>query len=198
MVQLFRMESGPVNQFPAQIRIARADFEFDTGVGQAVADVLTNVTGAAAGAGGAIALAVGDTAEMSTNDTVIVQGIVGTTEANGTWPITVIDANHILLQGSVFVHAYVSSGTVVDVTSPPNAINPAVAVSMSKDGGNRWGNPLVRYLGQQAHTQRPRISVKGMGLSGSMGPRWRIDVTDPVYVGFLQAGMSSDARIPGV
>lgn len=194
---LFRMESGPVAEFPARIRLARADFQFDTGVGQAAGNISTAVTGSAAGAGGAVVLAVVDTSQMNTNDTIIVVGVTGTTEANGTWPATVIDANHILLQGSFFIHPYVSGGTVTDVTSAPNAINPAVAVSWSLDGGNRWSNPAIRGLGQQAQTKLPRISVKGMGLSGPMGPRFRIDITDPVYVGFLKAGLSADPRMPG-
>jgi hypothetical protein len=135
---------------------------------------------------------------MNSNDTVVVSGVLGTTEANGTWLATVIDAQHLLLQGSVFVHAYASGGTVIDITSPPNEINPSVAISCSKDGGNRWGNALIRSLGQQAKTQRGRISVKHMGLSGPMGDRWRIDVTDPIYVGFLKGTQASDPRDVGV
>lgn len=198
VAMLFRMESGPVAAFPSRIRLSRADFQFDTGVGQATAAIATGVTGAAAGAGGAIVLAVVDTAQMTTNDTGIVVGVIGTTEANGTWQMTVIDATHVLLQGSIFVHAWISGGTLTDVTSPPNAINPVVAVSVSLDGGNHWGNPYIRYLGPQAQTKYPRISTKSMGLSGPMGPRFRIDVTDQVYVGFLAAGLSADPRVPGV
>jgi hypothetical protein len=197
-VLLFRMESGPVEEFPDQTRIARADFQFDMGVGQAVANVLANITGAVADGGGQIKLTVSDTAQMRTNDTGVVSGVTGTTEANGTWPITIVDATHVLLQGSVFKNAYVSGGTLIDVTSPPNAINPSAAISLSKDGGNRWGNPLIRYLGTQARTQRPRASVKSMGLSGPMGCRWRIDISDPVELGFLKASQSSDPREVGV
>lgn len=196
--QLFRIESGPVEDFPSQVRIARADFQFDMGVGAAFADVLASVSGASAGAGGAIVLTVSNTAQMANNDTAIVTGLTGTTEANGTWPITVLSSSTVLLQGSLFKHAYISGGLVMDVTSPPNAINPSVAVSCSKDGGNRWGNPLVRYLGLQAKTQRPRVSVKSMGLSGPQGVRWRLDVTDPVYTGFLKGTQSSDARDVGI
>jgi len=196
-VLLFRMESGPVADFPNLLRIARADFQFDKGVGIAVANVLTNVSGAAAGTGGVVRLTVSNTARMATNDTGIVSGVIGTTEANGTWPLRIIYQTHVELIGSVFVHAYVSGGTLVDVTSPPNEINPAVAISLSKDGGNRWGNPLIRYLGKQGQTQRPRASVKSMGLSGPMGCRWRIDVSDPVYCGFLEATQATDPRDVG-
>jgi hypothetical protein len=197
-VQLFRIESGPVEDFPSQIRIARADFQFVMGDGVAVAHVLANVLGTMAGAAGVVRLIVNNTAQMETNDTMVVSGVTGTTEANGSWLGTIVDASHIDLQGTVYANAYASGGTVIDVTSPPNAINPQVAISLSKDGGNRWGNPLVRALGQQAKSQRPRVSVKSMGLSGPMGCRWRLDVTDPVYTGFLKATQSSDPRDVGV
>jgi hypothetical protein len=39
-----------------------------------------------------------------------VQGVGGTTEANGTWPVTVIDGVTFDLQGSSFVHTYTSGG----------------------------------------------------------------------------------------
>lgn len=196
-VLLFRMESGPVADFPNQLRIARADFQFDKGVGIAVANVLANISGAAAGTGGVVRLTVNNTAQMATDDTGIVSDVTGTTEANGTWPLRIVNQTHVELIGSVFANAYVSGGTLIDVTSPPNEINPSVAISLSKDGGNRWGNPLIRYLGKQGQTQRPRASVKSMGLSGPMGCRWRIDVSDPVYCGFLMATQASDPRDVG-
>ncbi|MDR3487095.1 MAG: hypothetical protein P4M05_19585 [Bradyrhizobium sp.] len=197
-VQLFRIESGPVKNFPNQVRVARADFDFDMGVGIAVANFSMTVTGAASGTGGVVRLAVNSTAQADTDDTAIVSGVTGTTEANGTWVITIIDATHIELQGSVFKNAYVSGGTAIDVTSEPNAITPTVAISMSKNGGLNWGNPLVRQLGSQGHALRQRASVTSMGLSGTMGVRWRLDVTDPVYTGFLGGTQASDPRVVGL
>jgi len=194
---LYRIESGPVKKFPAQQRVARADFDFVVGVGQAVGSVTTNVKGSVAGTGGVVRLTVATTANMSTNDEAIVSGVTGTTEANGTWPITVIDGTHIELQGSVYANAYVAAGVVIDLTSPPNAQNPQVAISMSKDGGQNWGNPLIRPLGAQANVLRSRVSVMNMGLSGTMGCRWRLDVTDMVYASFLGATQSSDIRMVG-
>ena len=50
---------------------------------------------------------------FSTGNVVDVGNVLGTVEANRTgWTITVIDANTIDLQGSVFTHAYVSGGNV--------------------------------------------------------------------------------------
>lgn len=59
-----------------------------------------------------IRLTVASTTGMTTGDVRTVFGIVGTTEANGTWTITVIDATHIDLQGTTFANLYTSGGAV--------------------------------------------------------------------------------------
>jgi len=195
--QLWRMESGPVSAFPEQLRVSRADFNFVFGVGQAVGNLTMTVAGAAAGAGGAVVLAVNTTAQVSSNDVCAVSGIVGTVEANGNWIVTVIDATHLSLLGSSFSNAYTSGGTAVDLTVANNVTNPQVAISISKDGGVTWSNPLVRALGQQQKTRRTRSYVMGMGVASALGDRWRIDITDPVYVSFMGATQSSDPRYVG-
>lgn len=70
------------------------------------------VSGAADNGSGLIRLTVGSTAGWTTDDIKAVTGIVGTTEANGNWKITVIDGTHIDLQDSGFASAYVSGGTI--------------------------------------------------------------------------------------
>lgn len=196
-VQLCRIESGPVRKFPEQVRIARADFDFVFGVGQQVGSAMTTVRGTSRRADGAVALAVVSTSMMRTGDTVIVAGIVGTTEANGTWVINVIDAMSIKLLNSIYANVYASGGTVADLTSPSNAINPTVAISTSKDGGFEWGNPLMRPLNAQSNSLRGRAMVTNMGLSGAMGNRWRLDVSDPVYFSFMGGTQSSELRAVG-
>jgi hypothetical protein len=37
----------------------------------------------------------------------------------------------------------------------------------------------------------------GMGVASALGDRWRIDITDPVYVSFMGATQSSDPRYVG-
>lgn len=54
---------------------------------------------------------------FSTGDRVSIYGVVGTTEANGCWTVTKIDADTIDLQGSYFVNAWASGG--VQVARPP-------------------------------------------------------------------------------
>lgn len=108
----FRMESGPVVNFPNRTKVARADFNFVTGVGQA--------TG-----------------------------------------------------------------------SDPTQTTPSVGISWSDDGGTTWSRQLVRQLGPQATPQR--ITVLRSGMTGTQGRRWRLQVSDAVYVAFL--GASQDTRL---
>lgn len=194
---LFRIESGPVRDFPQEQRIARADFDFDMGVGQAVGNYAMTVLGAAAGTGGVVRLTVNQTAQANTGDEVQVAGVTGTVEANGTFPMTVVDANHIELQGTKFVNAFVSGGIATDLTAPPGAVAPQCAISCSKNGGANFDIPSLRSIGPQGKSRRTRASVKNRGHAGPQGARWRIDVTDPVYRGFKGGTMSSNPREVG-
>jgi hypothetical protein len=196
-VQLWRMESGPVQNFPEQIRVARGDFNFVIGVGRTVGSRKMTVTGAALGTNGVVRLVVDSTSQVATGDVGTVSGVTGTTEANGNWTLTIVDTTHVELQSSVFANAYVSGGSVVDLTVPNNVVNPTVAISNSKDGGQTYGNPLIRKLGQQQNTKNSRVSVTNMGLSSSQGDRWRLDITDPVYASFMGGTQSSDIRVVG-
>jgi hypothetical protein len=71
-----------------------------------------SISGAANNGSGLIRLTVSSTSGWSTGQIKAVSDVIGTTEANGNWTITVIDATHIDLQGSAFANAYVSGGTV--------------------------------------------------------------------------------------
>lgn len=112
----FRMESGPCSKFPTSTAIARADFNFVTGVGK-------------------------------------------------------------------------SSGAT------PNAREPNVAISASRNGGVNWDNPRIRALGPAANSKR-RVYVTNCGQAGAQGARWRMDITDEVYSAFMGATMSADPRAP--
>jgi len=191
---LFRMESGPVRDFPEAHRIARADFDFVFGTGLVEGNYVMTVTGAAAGTGGVVRLTVNQTVLATTGDEVQVADVTGTTEANGTFPITVVDGTHIELQGTVFVNAYISGGTATDISVTANAAEPQVAISCSKDGGWSYDNPAIRPLQPQRKNKRARATVKNRGQSTAMGTRWRIDITDPVYRSFLGGTMSDNPR----
>ena len=86
----------------------------------AVAPGVITISNAANNGAGLIRLAVsgltagsgpGNTNLMAENS-VEVYGVTGTTEANGNWAFTVVDATHIDLLGSAFVHAYAGGGAI--------------------------------------------------------------------------------------
>jgi len=110
---MFQLESGPVQNFPNRTKVARADFDFVTGVGIATGQ-------------------------------------------------------------------------------DPIATDPSVGISWSDDGGITWSNPYIRKLGRQA-TQH-RITVLRSGMTGDMGRRWRLTVSDPIYVAFLGASQNTQLR----
>ncbi len=78
----------------------------------AIAPGALTITGAADNGATLIRITVASTATLTTGQSKTISGVVGTTEANGTWIITVIDATHFDLQGSLFANAYVSGGVV--------------------------------------------------------------------------------------
>jgi hypothetical protein len=83
---------------------------------------------------------------LITGFTVVVAGVVGTTAANGTWTVTVIDADTVDLQGTTYNLAYVSGGTIVrslaSITSAGTYTSTEVAVMVS---GTKNGN-ISAYL----------------------------------------------------
>ncbi len=74
--------------------------------------VKTTITGAVNNGSGLIRIT--DTAHgYQTGDVVTIATVGGTTEANGSWAITKIDANTFDLVGSAFVNTYTSGGTAL-------------------------------------------------------------------------------------
>ncbi|MEW6645376.1 MAG: hypothetical protein AB1586_33105 [Pseudomonadota bacterium] len=78
----------------------------------AIAPGAMAVTGAANNGAGLVRVQVASTAALAGRPFVSLSGVSGTTEANGNWWISVVDATHFDLQGSAFAHAYVSGGLV--------------------------------------------------------------------------------------
>jgi len=79
----------------------------------------------------------------------------------------------------------------------PIQTNPTVEISWSDDGGQTWSAPIQRKLGRQSETRDLVSLVACTGRSSWNGRRWRIDVADPVYVGFLGATQAEDPRVIG-
>lgn len=105
------------------------------------------VTGAVS-AGGLIKLSFGSSifGTLATGQVVDISGVLGTTEANGTWVVTIVDSTHVTLNGSAFVNAYVSGG-VVDKTfrASPGAVI---------DGNNIVGAPGAMIGGMKITSQQ--------------------------------------------
>ena len=77
----------------------------------------------------------------------------------------------------------------------PIETNPVVDISWTDDGGVNWSVPLQRPLGRQQEADK-RITVTNTGLTGSQGRRWRLDVSDPVYVALQGGSMSASLKGP--
>lgn len=78
----------------------------------AIAPGAQTISGAANNGSGKIRLTVGSTTGWTTGNYKTISGVLGTTEANGTWQITVVDGTHIDLNVSTFSNAYSSGGIV--------------------------------------------------------------------------------------
>jgi hypothetical protein len=65
----------------------------------------------------------------------------------------------------------------------PIETDPVVMVSWSLDGGYTWSNELQRALGSQGVAGK-LVRVNCCVTTKSKGIRWRLRVSDPVYVGF--------------
>ena len=104
-------------KFTAQSSSTVANIVLCTTTAASTLTAATTLTASAAAAGtgaqlGQVVLTTGSTAAFATGDIAVVTGLVGTTEGNGTWALTVVDGTHVALIGSVFVNTYVSGGTV--------------------------------------------------------------------------------------
>lgn len=80
------------------------------------------------------------------------------------------------------------AGTGKAAGSYPVETDPRVWISWSNDGGETWGYPVQRLLGAQGKTFT-RVSMMPCGQARGHGRRWRLRVTDPVYVGLLGGTM---------
>jgi hypothetical protein len=60
---------------------------------------------------------------MITGQQVTIRDVLGTTEANGNWTVTVVNVTQIDLQDSTFSNAYSSGGYVVNNPALPYNFN---------------------------------------------------------------------------
>jgi len=78
--------------------------------------------------------------------------------------------------------------------SQPDQTDPTVEISWSDDGGLTWSIPAQRKLGKQSVPIALISLVAETGRTSWLGRRWRMDISDEVYAGFLFATQSDDPR----
>jgi hypothetical protein len=85
------------------------------------------------------------TASFTTGNTALVSGVLGTTEANGTWVVTVINGTTLDLQGTTFINPWVAGGTqlIVEESGSFGWFDLTVPTSPVWNAGNTTGNGLV-------------------------------------------------------
>jgi hypothetical protein len=81
---------------------------------------------------------------------------------------------------------------VVGVGQDTGTDDPTVGISWSDNGGISWSQEFIRKLGRQAEPQR--ITMLRTGMTGVQGRRWRLRVSDPVYVAFMGATQDTEVR----
>lgn len=100
---------------------------------------------------------------------VVITGVVGTTEANGTWTITYISANTFDLRASAFVNAYVSDGEAF----PGIFASTDVGRHIRMKQGTVWGwAKIATYVSPKEVT----IDIKSTLTSTAAKTDWRLGV----------------------
>jgi hypothetical protein len=79
--------------------------------------------------------------------------------------------------------------TPYDLVTDPYA-NPRVLVSWSDDGGASFTMPLERTIGKVGETNRVATVLRS-GQAQRYGRVWRIEATDPVYIGLVGGSMEA-------
>lgn len=142
-----------------------------------------NITGAANNGSGAIRLTLSTptgwtaaTATQATGDQLTVSGVNGTTEANGTWLITVVDGTHIDLQGSTFTNAYTSGGVAKYVDT---------------------GGTILLYPGQGTSNAMMTSFKKQLIVLRFPKGIYNVDTTDPLITNWVTNQITRELGIGG-
>lgn len=117
----------------------------------------------AAALGGLVEITTSAAHGLSTGWTVTISGIVGTTEANGTHPVTVVDSTHFTIPVT-FVNAYVSGGSVQPLGTIAGTI-----VSGVYTPGTPGGSSVVTFTGTATDRYFIVLKVITGGTIGAAG-----------------------------
>ena len=85
----------------------------------------------------------------ATGDRVVIAGVTGTVEANGTWTVTRVTANTFDLNGSAFANAWISGGTIKPAIFQATDLGRLIRLKH----GTTWGwAKIVSYTSEQSVT----------------------------------------------
>jgi hypothetical protein len=89
------------------------------------------------------------------------------------------------------IELYMTKGVSSALGHDPDETNAMVEISMSRNGGQSWGNPRAVPVGMQSiTTRRARASI--WGQAQIEGVRWRFDESAGLNFAFMGADMLSD------
>jgi hypothetical protein len=135
--------------------------------------VYSAVSNATNNGSGGIRITTVDPHTRNTGNQIEIVGVVGTYEANGYWLITVIDTHTFDLQGSAFVHAYTSGGTV----------RQRVAYGAIVGTANN-GSGVIRITTNQPHRLVTGDKAQVTGVLGTIEANevWVVDYVDATHL----------------
>lgn len=116
---------------------------------------------------------------------ILIANVTGTVEANGSWIITVVDANNFTLNGSHFVNAYVSGGTAKNITSQQ------YAVSCTVTPGTRGSTALPPTLKGVASANSAGLANGGVGAQPCAPADGNVLYPVPQAVGVVSVEVSA-------
>lgn len=148
----------------------------------AIAPGALTITGAANNGSGLIRITVASTATLTTGDHKTISGVLGTTEANGSWTITVINGTTFDLQGSTFANAYVSGGVVGgSIDALPFSLDSISAATLPNIAAFDTSGQLGFFTGDtleaELETAEQALSPKRMLINGM----WPVTDAATVY-----------------
>jgi hypothetical protein len=121
---------------------------------------------------------------LGLENSVTVYGIVGTSEANGTWPFLIVDATHIDLPTVNFVNAYVAGGKIGgSLDQLPFSLDDVSSAALSQLSAMNSAHTLGFFTGAalEATLDTPEQAIPaGAGAGGGAVRRTRVQGFRPV------------------
>lgn len=149
------------------------------------------VLGTAAGTAGVVRLTVADSSLYSTSKLYFVDGVTGTLAANGPWGITIFDATHIELVGSVYAGAWATGTGTINLATASRLIRMQV-----NTGKWHWGK-IVGFTNPYTLSVDIKGTLEGLNLDSVRLGAWSANTGYPSTVTFNQDRLCFDGPFPG-